>query len=204
MNDFTDGIYFIELSSITNPDMFAATVGQPLGVRESGSTPIFESLKDYLRDKVILLVLDNFEQITKAAPQIAKLLSTARGLKFLVTSRICLRLSMEREFSVPPLTIPSTTEASLTELADCESVKLFIDRSRRARETFELTDENAKTVAEICRRLDGLPLAIELAAARIKILPPQAILTKLKHRLRLLIGGAIDLPLRQRTMRCLT
>ena len=150
----------------------------------------------------MLLVLDNCEQITDAARPIADLLSSSPRLKILVTSRICLHLSMEHEFAVPPLSVPSLSQdISLDELAGFEAVKLFIERARRSRETFTLNDENAYSVVEICNRLDGLPLAIELAAARVKILPPQAILTKLENRLNLLIGGAIDLPVRQQTMR---
>ena len=202
LNEFSDGVFFIELDFITNADLVASTIAQPLGVKEAGGKAILEILKDHLRDKRMLLVVDNFEQITAAAPQIAELLSAAARLKILITSRTLLHLSSEKEFVVPPLSVPTdVSQVSLDELLRYEAIKLFVERAGNAKPNFALTKENANSVAEICVRLDGLPLAIELAAARVKILSPQMILTKLENRLKLLTGGARDVPARQRTMR---
>ncbi|MBA3694597.1 MAG: protein kinase, partial [Acidobacteria bacterium] len=202
LTEFTDGVFFVELAAIKNPDLVISTIAQPLGVKEAGGKPILEVLKDYLRDKQMLLVVDNFEQVIEAAPQIAELLSAANRLKILITSRSLLRLSAEREFIVPPLSLPSESKyVSVDELSNYEAIKLFVERARNTKPNFTLSQQNAQTVAEICNRLEGLPLAIELAAARIKFLSPQAILTKLENRLKLLTGGARDLPARQQTMR---
>ena len=201
-NKFADGIFFVELDAIKTAELVAPTIAELFGLKESGSTPMIETLKDHLRDKQLLLVVDNFEQITDAAQQVADLLAAAPNLKVIVTSRILLRLSAEREFIVPPLSVPSdSSDVPLEDLANYEAVKLFVERAVRAKQKFTLTAENAQSVAEICARLDGLPLAIELAAARVKILSPQAILSKLESRLSLLTGGASDLPDRQQTMR---
>ena len=202
LGEFADGVFFIKLAAITNAELVASTIAQPLGVKEAGGNPMLVTLKDYLSDKQILLVMDNFEQVIDAAPQIGELLSAAPQLKVLITSRILLHLSAEREFIVPPLALPSDIASlSYDELSKYEAVKLFVERAQGAKSNFALTAENAKSVAEICARLDGLPLAIELAAARVKILSPSAILTKLENRLQLLTGGASDLPARQQTMR---
>jgi non-specific serine/threonine protein kinase len=199
--DFPDGVFFIELAAVTSAEYVASAIAQPLGVKEAGGKPILEILKDYLGDKKMLLVLDNFEQVTDAAPQIRELLNASR-LKMLITSQTLLRLTAEREFVVPPLAVPSEIrELSLETVANYEAVKLFVQRAQKAKPGFVLTEENAQSVAEICARLDGLPLAIELAAARVKILAPQANLTKLENRLKLLTGGARDLPARQQTIR---
>jgi len=173
-----------------------------LEVRSAGSQPLFRNLKDYLKDKNILLLLDNFEQLIPAAPLVAELLAAAPGLKVLVTSRILLNLRGEHELPILPLDTPSFTDsASLEQLAANESVKLFIERAQAAQASFTLTENNASAVAQICQRLDGLPLAIELAAARVKMLPPPSILARLTDRLKLLTGGAQDLPARQQTLR---
>ncbi|MBA4184055.1 MAG: protein kinase [Acidobacteria bacterium] len=202
LNDFKDGVFFVELDAITNAELVASTVAQRLGLKEAGEKPILEILKDYLRDKQILLVIDNFEQVIAAAPNIAELLSVAAKLKILITSRTVLHLSSEREFVVPPLSFPAdVSQVSLDELSNYEAIKLFVERARNAKSNFVLQEENARSVTEICVRLDGLPLAIELAAARVKILSPQMILTKLENSLKLLTGGARDLPARQQTMR---
>ncbi len=202
LDEFADGVFFIGLATITDPALVVSSIGQPLGVKEAGGKPLLEILKDYLRGKQILLVLDNFEQVTDAAPTIAELLSAANRLKILITSRTLLHLSAEREFVVPPLSLPSDiSQVSFDDLSNYEAVKLFDQCARNIKPNFALTEENANDVAEICARLDGLPLAIELAAARIKILSPQAILAKLENRLKLLTGGASDLPARQQTMR---
>ncbi len=201
LTDFTDGVFFIELAAVTNPELVALTIAQPLGFKEVGGKPILEILKDNLRDKQVLIVVDNFEQVVDAAPQIAEL-GAAGELRILITSRVLLRLSREIEYAVPPLAVPSdVSQVLFDELSNYEAVKLFIERARQSKPNFDLTDENAHIVAEICARLDGLPLAIELAAVRVKILSPQAILTKLENRLKLLTGGARDLPARQQTMR---
>ena len=201
LKDFSDGVFFVELASITQPELVAASIAQPLGVKEAGGKPILEILGDYLRERNLLLVIDNFEQVIDAAPNIAKLLAAANRLKILVTSRALLYLSKEREYIVPPLDMPTeAASVSLAELSNYEAVKLFVERARGAKPKFALSEENAGSVAEICARLDGLPLAIELAAARIKILSPQMILTKLENSLKLLTGGSRDLPARQQTM----
>lgn len=225
--DFSDGVFFVELAAIANAELVASTIAQPLGVKETGGKSVLEALKDNLRECKMLLVLDNFEQVVDAAPQIAELLAAAKGLKILITSRMLLRLSKEQEFVVPPLALPSEklfddyplvyasssdklsnypvvyagSSDLLNDLQSYEAVKLFIERTRNAKPNFALTVENARSVAEICTRLDGLPLAIELAAARVKILSPQAILAKLGNRLQLLTGGARDLPARRQTVR---
>ncbi len=200
--EFADGVFFVELAAITNPELVISTIAQPLGVKEAGGKSILEVLKDYLRDKQMLIVVDNFEQVIEAAPQIAELLSAANRLKILITSRTLLRLSAEREFIVPPLSLPGESKyISLDELSNYEAIKLFVERARNTKPNFTLSQENVQTVVEICHRLEGLPLAIELAAARVKFLSPQAIVIKLKNRLKLLTGGARDLPARQQTMR---
>ncbi len=199
--NFKDGVFFVELAGITNPELVASTIAQSVGVKEAGGRPILETLKDSLREKQMLLVIDNFEQVIDAAPLIAELIAVTGELKILMTSRILLHLSIEREYAVPTLTLPSSPQIPVEELSNYEAIKLFVERARNAKPNFALTNENAESVAEICARLDGLPLAIELAAARVKILSPQAILAKLEHRLKLLTGGARDLPARQQTMR---
>jgi predicted ATPase len=201
LRDFPEGVFFINLAAITNFELVASTIAQSLGVKEAGGKPVIELLKDYLRDKRMLFVVDNFEQVIDARPQIAELLATAPKLKILITSRVLLHLSTEREFAVLPLDLPEGDASdSLDELSNYEAIRLFAQRAQNAKSSFNLTKENAKIVAEICSRLDGLPLAIELAAARVKILTPQMILSKLENRLNLLTGGARDLPARQQTM----
>ncbi|MCC7305980.1 MAG: protein kinase [Acidobacteria bacterium] len=198
---FRDGVFFIELADISRPEVVASTIAQPLGVKEEAGRPILELLKDHLSNKQMLLVIDNFEQIIDAAPQIAELLNAAEYLKVLVTSRELLRLTAEVEYQVPPLNLPETKGKPFEELRENEAIMLFAERASAARPTFAVTRENITDVAAICARLDGLPLAIELAAARAKILSPAAILSKLENRLNLLTGGARDLPERQKTMR---
>ncbi len=200
--DFKDGVFFIKLAAVTNPELVASTIAQPLGLSEMGDKPIFEVLKDFLREKLILLVIDNFEQIIEAAPTIAELISAAKNLKIVITSRVLLHLSAEREFIVAPLSVPKEFSQNPPEtFLKYEAVKLFVERAQKAKTDFFLTPENSLFIAEICARLEGLPLAIELAAARIKILTPSAILAKLENRLQLLTGGARDLPTHQQTMR---
>jgi len=202
MDSFPSGVYFVALAPVTDPDLVPSAIAQALDVRETAGRPILAALADAVRQKQSLLVLDNFEQVAAAAPFVADLLAAAPQVKVLVTSRSVLRIYGERELSVPPLALPDhRTAPTAAHLARFEAVHLFVDRAQAARSDFTLTDENAPTVAEICQRLDGLPLAIELAAARIRALPPRAMLQRMERRLPLLTGGARDLPARQRTLR---
>src|SRR5215207_913826 len=201
-----DGVVFAGLAPITDPGLVATTILQAFGVVDLGGSPPRERLLNLLRGKRYLLVLDNFEQLVDAAPVVGDLLESCPGLAVLVTSRVALRLRGEHEFPVPPLALPEPVERA-GDLTDIEmlgsfpAVALFVDRARSVRPDFSLTEENAAAVVEICHRLDGLPLAIELAAARCKVLTPQAMLRRLDHRLRLLTDGARDAPERQRTLR---
>jgi predicted ATPase len=201
--DFPDGVYAVDLSPLSDPGLIASAVAQALGVVEPPATSLADALARHLSDKRLLLVLDNFEHLLEGALLVSTLLAAAPGLKVLATSRAPLRLSAEREYAVEPLELPS--QASLLpppdELARVPAVALFVERARQAKPSFALTAENARAVAEVCRRLEGLPLAIELAAARVKLLTPRAILDRLDHSLKLLTGGARDLPTRQQTMR---
>ena len=199
LEHFTHGAFFVPLADDTNSNQFISRVAQQLEVREGGR-PLLENLKDYLRDKHILLVLDNFEQLISAALVVADLLAAAPHLKIITSSRIALKLQGEHEYPVPPLDVPGHS-STVEELTGYESVRLFVDRARTAQPNFSLTEDNASFVTEICLRLDGLPLALELAAARIKLLSPQAILARLDDQLKLLTGGARDLPARHQTLR---
>ncbi|HKP51143.1 MAG TPA: tetratricopeptide repeat protein [Chloroflexia bacterium] len=206
---FQDGVYFVNLASTTDVDMVIIEIAEALDVREAANpdwpkskNPLLESVKEHLRDKQMLLLLDNFEQVVEAAPILAELLSCAARLKILVTSRTLLNLRDEHDFPVPPLTLPNLKRLpSLNDLIGCDAVRLFVDRAVSIKPDFQLTNENAPSIAQICARLDGLPLAIELAAARVNILPPAAMLKRLSSRLKLLTGGARDLPTRQQTLR---
>jgi predicted ATPase/class 3 adenylate cyclase len=199
---FADGVYFVALAPIGDPELVPSAIAQALVIRDAGGRPILDGLKGYLRDRRILLVLDNFEQILASAPVVGELLGVSRGLKVLVTSRAPLGLRGEHELSVPPLDLPDPGRPRTPDgLSQYGAVALFIERATAIWPNFALTDENAPAVAEICVRLDGLPLAIELAAARIRLLTPQAMLARLERRLPLLTGGPRDLPARQRTLR---
>lgn len=199
---FEDGVALVMLAPVSSAAMVAPAIGEALGAPEtSGRAPV-DVLRDFLRRRRMLLVLDNFEHLMEAATVVAELLEAAGHLKVLVTSREVLRLSGERAFPVPPLSLPESGVAHSAEaLAGSEAVRLFVDRAQAVRPDFTLTDELAPVVAEICRRLDGLPLAIELAAAQVRMLTPQAIASRLDRRFHLLTGGARDLPQRQRTLR---
>jgi predicted ATPase/transcriptional regulator with XRE-family HTH domain len=202
--DFEDGVFFVPLASIRDPDLLIPAISHVLGVHEIGNQPLLDILKHYLHGKQMLLLLDNFEQIIAASLTVADLLSASAGLKVLATSRQLLDLQSEYKFPVPALDMPVTPAKNHEPpelLTQYEAVRLFTERSIAARPDFELTNENAPAVAEICVRLDGLPLAIELAAARVKVLPLQAMLSRLQNRLKLLTGGAQDLPARQQTLR---
>jgi len=194
---FPDGARFVDLGSVRAADLVPAAIAAGLGLNTSGDR-LVSDVMTYLRARRLLLVLDNFEQVIDAAPVIAGLLAAAPGLMVLVASRTVLRLSGEYELAVPPLPVPPRGSG---EPADYASVRLFADRARAEAPGFELTRRNAQVVAEICRRLDGLPLAIELAAARVRVLPPQALLARLDDRMSLLTAGPRDLPERQRTLR---
>jgi predicted ATPase/class 3 adenylate cyclase len=202
LDDFPDGVWFVNLAPISDPSLVVSTIAQTLGVRETDGRPLIESLKDFLRPKSVLLTLDNFEQVVEAAPVVSDLLGAASGLRMLVTSRIGLRLRAEQRYPVPPLSLPdSSRPLGRRRLTQSPAMTLFVQRAQAVQPTFALTDDNAPAVAEICRRLDGLPLAIELAAARVALLTPQAMLSRLDSRLTMLTGGPRDLPARQQTLR---
>lgn len=202
VQEFRHGVYFVALGPIHDSSLVETTIAQALGVKEGDGVPLVESLLAYLKNKHILLVLDNFEQVLKAASLVSELLEFAPHLKILVTSRAVLRLYGEHEFEVPPLAVPDLRHLpTLPELAQAPAVALFIARARAVQPNFALTQQNAAAVAELCVRLDGLPLAIELAAARTKLFSPQDITARLSNRLALLTDGAQDLPQRQQTMR---
>ena len=202
MPHFADGVCFVELGAVTNPDLAVSTIAHTLGIKDTGTLSVFEVLKTFLRERRMLLIVDNFEQVLPAAPILADLIQCAPRLKILVTSRAVLRLSIANEFAVMPLSFPDApTTATLEELSAYESIRLFVLRAQKVRPGFTLNGENARDIAEICARLEGLPLAIELAAARVRIISPKAILQKLENRLEVLTGGAEDLPTRQQTVR---
>ncbi len=201
-DSFPDGLFFVALSAIENPDFVMPAIARALGVSESGSRALAESLKEFLRSRRMLLLLDNFEQVVDAAPLIADLLEAAPGLRAIVTSRTLLQLYGEQEFPVPPLALPDLDHLPpVAELASYAAVALFVERARAADLRFALTGENAAAVATICCRLDGLPLAIELAAARSKLFAPQAMLARLSSQLGFLTSQARNLASRQQTLR---
>jgi predicted ATPase/class 3 adenylate cyclase len=202
LEDFVDGVYFVDLAPLMDPKLVPGAIAAALSVREEGGSQIHERLRDVLRPKTLLLVLDNFERLTKAGHFVSALLAACPGLHVLATSRVPLHVRAERHYPVPPLTLPESVESSdAGAIARSEAVQLFVERAQAARPDFALTPGNAPVVAEIVRRLDGLPLAIELAAARIRLLPPAALLERLERRLTLLTGGPQDAPARQRTLR---
>jgi predicted ATPase/DNA-binding CsgD family transcriptional regulator len=200
--DFADGVYFVPLAPISDPDLVVAAIAQTLGVKETGERSLLDLLNAHLQDKRVLLLLDNFEQVVSAASQLAELAAVCPRFKLLVTSRAVLRIRGEHEFPVPPLALPDLTDLPEVEtLSRYAAVALFQERAKEARPDFQMTPATTRAVAEICVRLDGLPLAIELAAARVKLLPPRALLIRLAHRLEVLTGGARDVPARQQTLR---
>jgi predicted ATPase len=199
---FLDGLRFVDLTAVTEPDRMLPALAQTLELQESGERPIRETIRTYLRNRAMLIVLDNFERVLPGGPALTDLLASCPGLRFLVTSRVALRLRGEREIVLAPLAVPDRgTTTDLSALERNAAVRLFITRAREARPDFALTAENGPAVAEICRRLDGLPLAIELAAARIKVFPASLLLARLENRLKTLTGGPRDLPERQQTLR---
>lgn len=199
---FDHGLHWVDLSSIHDPDLVVSAIAQVLDVRERSGQPHLESLREYLQNRHLLLVLDNFEQVIPAGSMLSELLTSAPSLKALITSRAPLRLKGEHEFPVPPLPLPEPPLTTAPErLLEVPAVRLFVERAQSVQPRFTLTQENAPIVAQIVGRLDGLPLAIELAAARIKLLSLQSILNRLDTSLKLLTSGAQDLPSRQQTMR---
>jgi predicted ATPase/DNA-binding CsgD family transcriptional regulator len=198
---FRDGMWFVALAPVFEPSLVAASVAQALGITERGSNTE-EIVQEWLRDRELLLVLDNFEQVVEAATQVAKWLAAAPRLKVLATSREPLRVRGEQEFPVPPLDLPRSDHLpTAADISGYEAVRLFVQRAQASNVDFALTDAVAPAIAAICWRLDGLPLAIELAAARTKMMPPSLLLEKLGRSLNMLTGGARDLPLRHRTLR---
>jgi predicted ATPase/class 3 adenylate cyclase/Flp pilus assembly protein TadD len=200
--EFAEGIWFIEFSAISDPAEVAGTIMDTLHVREVGGSPPLETLTGYLQDKQILLVLDNFDRVVAAGPAIITLLENAPGLKMLISSGTALEVQGEHIYRVASLSLPNMRQPlRAAELLQYEAVRLFVERAGEITPGFALTDATATAIAGICVRLDGLPLALELAAARTRLLTPQAILARLDHRLNLLTGGPRDLPARHRTLR---
>jgi predicted ATPase/class 3 adenylate cyclase len=202
LDAFAHGVWFVDLAPISDPALLLPAIAQALGIKEAGGRSLLESLKHYLRNRQLLLLLDNFEHLLDAALQVADLLMDAAGLKILVTSRAVLHLSSERVLVVPPLVVPEPGHLPpLEQLMQYEAVRLFVDRAQAVRADFALDAEHASAVTQICQGLEGLPLAIELAAARVALFPPQSLLARLQSPLTFLTGGAHDLPARQQTLR---
>jgi predicted ATPase len=203
--EFPAGVFFIPLASITDPALVASSIAQAMGIREIAGRSLESSIKEAVQQAAhapMLIVLDNFEHLVAAAPLVSDLLSVAPLLKVLSTSRAALQIYGEHEFPVPPLAFPDPQKLpSLSAVHDYPAIALFEDRARAVKPDFAISPANAAAVAEICARLDGLPLAIELAVARIKLLPPEAMLARLQSRLKLLTGGSRDVAVRQQTLR---
>jgi predicted ATPase/DNA-binding CsgD family transcriptional regulator len=202
LDDFADGVAFISLAPIYDSSLVIPTIAHTFNLKTPDQHSVFERVRVSLHEKRLLLILDNFEQVTDAAPQIEELLRACPHLKVLVTSRSVLHLQAEHEFPVFPLALPDLTRLPAhDDLLQYPVIALFRERAQAALPTFEVTAANAHAIAEICVRLDGLPLALELAAARLKLFPPQALLARLAQRLQILTGGARTLPERQQTLR---
>ena len=202
LRHYPDGVWFVELAPISDPELVPSTIAQTLALPDRGGRTAMERLVDHIGTRRMLLVLDNLEQVIDAGGSINRLLAACPNVAVLTSSRSALQVSGEQEYPVPPLDLPDPANLPpLEQLSQYEAVALFIERARSVKPGFEVTNENAPAVAEICVRLDGLPLAIELAAARIRILTPQAMLGRLGDRLGLLSGGSRDLPARQQTLR---
>jgi predicted ATPase/class 3 adenylate cyclase len=201
-DDFTDGVFVVALAPVNAPDQVVSAIAQTLGINESGDIPLISLLEAALKGKHLLLLLDNFEQVIDASVLLADLLAACPRLKIAVTSRMGLHVRAEHEFVVPPLSVPTLKHLpDLKTLSHYEAVALFIERAQARRPDFSVTNTNAPAVAAICAHLDGLPLAIELAAARVKHFSPQMLLARLEQGLSVLSGGARDLPVRQQTLR---
>jgi predicted ATPase/DNA-binding SARP family transcriptional activator len=200
--EYAHGVFFVDLSALRQVAMLPAAIARTLGVQPLAEQTTTDAILDFLRDKHLLLLLDNFEQIIEGAPQLAQLLQVAPRLKLLVTSRAPLHLSSEQEYPVLPLPVPDAgCLPDMQRLSQYDAVALFVDRALAVQPGFRVTNASAPAVASVCARLDGLPLAIELAAARIRLLPPEAILAQLEHSLDFLVAGARDLPARHQTLR---
>ncbi|HXD12511.1 MAG TPA: DUF4062 domain-containing protein [Anaerolineales bacterium] len=202
LDHFQAGVYLVRLTPIRDPELVIPTIAETLDIREAnGGKQLIDTLRNNLQGKQMLLLIDNFEQVVEAAPQIAELMEACPSLKFIITSRMPLHVRSEKELFVPPLAMPELKQLpDLQQLSQYPAVTLFIQRARDLKPDFNITAENASAVAEICYRLDGLPLAIELAAARIKLLTPQELLARLKYRFDILRAGR-DMPERQQTLR---
>jgi len=202
LDHFQAGVYLIRLTQIRDPELVIPTIAETLDIREAnGGKQLIDTLRNNLQGKQMLLLIDNFEQVVEAAPHIANLMEACPSIKFIITSRMPLHVRSEKELFVPPLAMPELKQLpDLQNLLQYAAVSLFVQRARDLKPDFNITSENASAVAEICHRLDGLPLAIELAAARIKLLTPQELLARLKYRFDILRGGR-DMPERQQTLR---
>jgi predicted ATPase/DNA-binding CsgD family transcriptional regulator len=198
---FTDGVYFVALAPVGNPDLLLSTIAQGIGLRDVGDRPLLDRLRSHLENAQVLILLDNFEHLIAAAPVVAQILQATLALRIVVTSRAPLHVTGEQEYEVPPLRVPDLQSTTVAAVGDCESVRLFIERAQAVWPDFVLDEKNAALVAEIARRLDGLPLAVELAAARVKLLPLASLFARLEQSLPVLVGGARDLPQRQQTLR---
>jgi predicted ATPase len=198
---YPGGVWFIDLSPIASTDHVLTTIASVFGIHEQGQRPIADRLREYLRDKQLLLIVDNFEHVIEARSVIADLLSHAPTVTVLATSRAPLHISGEHEVQIDPLAVPDARIQTAAAALDSPAVRLFVQRAEAVKPGFALADDNAGAVAAICSRLDGLPLAVEIAAARIKFVPPAALLGRLEKRLPVLTGGARDLPSRQQTLR---
>jgi predicted ATPase/DNA-binding CsgD family transcriptional regulator len=200
--EFPDGVYFVPLAPVRDPQLVPSTIAQSIGLQDARDRPLMEHLVSQLRERQLLIVLDNFEHLLAGAPVVTRLLQETSAVRILVSSRSSLRVSGEQECPVPPLAVPDPdARPTAASVAACESVRLFAERAAAAVPGFAISDANAPAIADIARRLDGLPLAIELAAARVKLLPPEAIVPRLEHSLGLLTGGRRDAEDRQRTLR---
>jgi predicted ATPase/class 3 adenylate cyclase len=202
LDDFADGVFFVPLAALTDPALVPSAIAGALSIREERERSVIERLQDFLKTRELLMVLDNVEHLVEGTPVVGELLGAAPGLKVLATSRVPLRLRAEREYPVPPLALPRRDVLpSIEQLSQYEVVRLFVERAQAINPDFVIDQENAPAIVEISHRLDGLPLAIELAASRVRMLPPEALLARLERRLPLLTGGARDAPQRQRTLR---
>lgn len=197
----TDGVFYVRLSDVRDVNLVAPAIAEAVGLKISAAEPAWDQLDHYLRDKRVLLVLDNFEQLLPAAAHLTHLLHAAASLRLLVTSQALLHIYGEHEFAVPPLTVPLTGDSSITNIRQSPAVAWFVAVARTTNPGFTITPENVTTIAQICVRLEGVPLAIELAAARSKLFSPAIILSQLNNPLNFLTGRARDLPARQRTLR---
>ncbi len=200
---FADGVFLVRLAPLHDANLVATAIAETLEIRESGGArPLLETLQGALHDKNLLLLMDNYEHVISAAPVAAQLLGACPHLKILATSRVALHVRGEKEVPLPPLPLPKEgTVQTTTRALQSAAVQLFMQRAQAVNPAFELTEENTPAIVEICRQLDGLPLALELAAARIRLLSPQMLLKRLEHRFAVLSGGARDLPSRQQTLR---